>query len=380
MKPNSHAYQRIVIKLGTSVLTGGGRELSPPHMVELARQCAELHYQGYELIICTSGAVAAGRARLAPQTFPATVAAKQMLAAVGQSRLMLMWERFFDIYGIHVGQVLLTHADVESRGRFLNAQDTLHALIEHRIIPIINENDVVATEEIKIGDNDNLSALVTILTGADLLLLLTDQPGLFTADPRDDPDAQLIQEVAVIDDALHALAGSSRSGLGVGGMATKLQAATVARRAGTEVIIAAGHEPNVLLRLASGETLGTRFPALDTLRENRKRWILAGVVNAGHIVIDAGAARALQQRGKSLLPVGVVSVAGDFDRGDTIPIWTVAGTEVARGIARYPSTDLARITGMHSDTIAACLGYTYGAVVVHRNDMILIEPMVNGEW
>ena len=365
-------YKRIVIKLGTSVLTGDGHELSPPHMVELTRQCAELYHQGYELIICTSGAVAAGRARLAPQTFPATVACKQMLAAVGQSRLMLMWERFFDIYGIHVGQILLTHGDVESRNRFLNAQDTLRTLLDYRIVPIINENDAVATDEIKIGDNDNLSALVAVLTGADLLLLLTDQPGLFTADPRDDPDAQLIPEVDVIDDALRALAGGSRSGLGVGGMATKVQAATVARRAGTNVIITSGREDNVLARLIAGEMLGTRFPALDTLRENRKRWVLAGVVNTGHIVVDAGAAHALRRGGKSLLPVGIVAVGGEFDRGDTVPILMVDSGEIARGITRYPSVDLSDIKGLQSNAIAERLGYTYGPVAVHRNDMILL--------
>jgi len=213
----------------TSVLTDGTRRLSPPRMVDLARQCAELQNQGHEVILCTSGAQAAGRDRLDHPELPSTVAAKQMLAAVGQGRLMGMWERFFEIYGLNVGQILLTHGDVASRGRFLNAHDTLQTLIEHRIIPVINENDAVATEEIKIGDNDNLSALVAVLSGADLLILLTDQPGLFTADPREDPEAELITEVRVIDEHLRALAGGSRSGLGVGGMVTKLEAAATAR-------------------------------------------------------------------------------------------------------------------------------------------------------
>ncbi len=369
--------KRVVIKVGTSVLTEGTQKLSDPRMVDLARQCATQYYQGHELILCTSGAIAAGRSRLGHPELSNTVAHKQMLAAVGQSRLMLKWERFFEIYGIHVGQILLTHGDVESRGRFLNAQDTLSALIERRIIPIINENDAVATEEIKIGDNDNLSALVAVLTGADLLILLTDQAGLFTADPREDPNAQLITEVDVIDEALRATAGGSRSGLGIGGMVTKLDAAAVARRAGVEVVIADGGQPNVVERLVKGEALGTRVQALDTPPHNRERWILAGVVSSGSIVVDEGAARALQYKGGSLLPAGISDVRGVFDRGDTVSIIEENGGdgiqgEIARGIARYPSSDLERIKGRQSDQIEAILGYTYGSVAVHRNDMILL--------
>jgi len=372
MRPNNHPYKRIVVKVGTSVLTGGTRNLSLPHMVELVRQCAELHHQGHEVIICSSGAVAVGRARLGFPKLPATVANKQMLAAVGQSRLMLTWERFFEIYSIHIGQILLTHGDVESRHRFLNAQDTMNTLLEHRIIPVINENDAVATDEIKIGDNDNLSALVAILGNADLLIMLTDQPGLFTADPREHPDAQLIHEVDVIDENLLALAGGSRSGLGVGGMATKLQAAAVARRAGVDAVIAAGTEPDVLTRIAGGEALGTHFAALETPPENRKRWILAGVTHTGHIVVDKGAAHALSRRGSSLLPAGILTVNGSFDRGDTISIRSENNGEIARGIIRYTSEDLQQIKGCHSDNIAERLGYTYGAVAVHRNDMIVL--------
>lgn len=370
--------RRIVVKVGTSVLTGGTRQLSPPRMVELARQCAALHQLGHQLILCTSGAIAAGRERLGYPDLPATVATKQMLAAVGQSRLMLMWERFFEIYGVHVGQILLTHGDVESRGRFLNAQDTLQTLIEHGIIPVINENDAVATEEIKIGDNDNLSALVAVLANADLLVLLTDQPGLFTADPREDPEAELISEVHAIDEVLLARAGDSQTGLGVGGMVTKLEAAAIARRAGTEVVIADGAEPEVLARIVAGEAVGTWFRAEETPPENRKRWILAGAVNAGRIIVDAGAARALRYGGRSLLPAGIVAVEGVFDRGDTVSIVEeesqapALAREVARGVTRYPSEDLRRIKGCHSDRIADVLGYTYGAVAVHRNDLILL--------
>lgn len=365
-------YQRIVVKLGTSVLTGGTPKLDHPHMVELVRQCAELYRQGREIVICTSGAIAVGRHRLDFPDIPSTVTNKQMFAAVGQSRLMQMWERYFEIYGIHVGQILLTRADVTNRRRYLNARDTLHTLLEHRIVPVINENDAVATEEIKVGDNDNLSALVSTLAEADLLLLLTDQPGLFTADPRTHPDAQLIPEVHKIDETVKALAGGSVSGLGVGGMATKLQAADVARRAGADVVIAAGSAPNVITRIASGESVGTRFPAIENPLENRKRWIFAGRKPKGCVVIDEGAAQALLKNGRSLLPAGVIAINGSFNRGDTICIEGPDKQELAKGITRYASGDLYQIAGLHSDQIEAKLGYAYGPVVVHRNDLILL--------
>ncbi|MFO7539190.1 MAG: glutamate 5-kinase [Chloroflexota bacterium] len=365
-------YQRIVIKLGTSVLTGGTPYLDRPHLVELVRQCAALHQAGRDIIICTSGAIAVGRARLGFPDLAPTVTNKQMLAAVGQSRLMQTWEQLFEIYGLDVGQVLLTRADVEDRGRFLNARDTLQALLAYRIIPIINENDAVATAEIKVGDNDNLSALVAVLVEADLLMLLTDQPGLFTADPRTNPDAELIREVVEIDETLRRLAGGSISGLGVGGMATKLQAADIARRAGVDVVIAAGQTTNVIGRIAQGNSVGTRFKALAHPLENRKRWILAGPKAAGQVVVDAGAVAALLENGRSLLPAGITAVQGSFQRGDTISILSPAHKEVARGISRYGSGDLEQIRGCHSDDIAGRLGYAYGPVAVHRNDLILL--------
>lgn len=365
-------YQRIVVKLGTSVLTGGTPQLDHPHMVELVRQCAELYRQGKDIIICTSGAIAVGRHRLGFPDIPNTVANKQMFAAVGQSRLMQMWERYFEIFGIHVGQILLTRADVTNRNRYLNARDTLQTLLDNRIVPVINENDAVATEEIKVGDNDNLSALVSTLAEADLLLLLTDQPGLFTADPRTNPNAQLIPEVSKIDEAVKALAGGSVSGLGVGGMATKLQAADVARRAGADVVIAAGRAPNVIDRIARGESVGTRFPALENPLENRKRWIFAGRKPRGCVMIDGGAAKALLENGRSLLPAGITAITGSFDRGDTICIQGPDKQELARGITRYSSSDLHLIAGLHSEQIEARLGYAYGPVAVHRNDLILL--------
>ena len=363
--------KRIVVKLGTSVLTGGSPRLYRPQMVEIARQCSILRQAGHEIVICSSGAVAAGREALNFPTLPPTVTSKQMLAAVGQSRLMQVWGSLFDIYQQHVGQVLLTRADVDSRSRYLNARDTLHALLEQGIIPIINENDAVATEEIKVGDNDNLSALVAVLVEADYLYLLTDQEGLFTADPRSDPTAQLISVVQKIDHSVWSIAGGSVTGLGVGGMVTKLQSAETATRAGIDVIIASGKEPNIVTRLAHDEPIGTRFVAQENRLENRHRWLLAGSKPVGKLVVDQGAMRALIDQGRSLLPIGITSVEGEFQRGDTVAICNLQGTEIARGIVRYASDALDQIKQSQSHEIQEKLGYTYGNTAVHRNDMII---------
>jgi glutamate 5-kinase len=364
--------KRIVVKLGTSVLTGGGKQLDRARMVELVRQCAELYHQGHDIVVCSSGAIATGRAHLGFPKLPPTIISKQLFAAVGQPRLMLQWERFFDIYNIRVGQILLTRADVENRQRYLNARDALSALLEQRIVPVVNENDALATEEIKVGDNDNLSALVATLVNADLLLILTDIAGLYDADPRTHPDAQLIAEVHRIDDALRAVAGGTSTGLGVGGMTTKLTAANVAMHAGVDVVVAAGKEPNVVLRVAAGELVGTRFHALESRPESRKRWILAGPKPAGRLVVDDGAARALCQRGRSLLPAGIVAVEGRFDRGDTVTILDQQRVELARGLTAYGSADLAQIAGGKSTEIAERLGYTYGDAAIHRNNLVLL--------
>lgn len=372
MTPTSTHYKRIVVKLGTSVLTGGARQLDRARMIELVRQCAELYHQGHDIVICTSGAIAAGRAHLDFPKLPPTIVSKQLLASVGQIRLMLLWEHFFDIYGIRVGQILLTRADVENRHRYLNARDTFTALIENRIVPVVNENDALATEEIKVGDNDNLSALVATLSSAELLLILTDQPGLFTADPRVDPAAQLIPEVHRIDETLRATAGGTSTGLGVGGMVTKLSAANIARHAGIDVIIAAGQEPNVIVRAARGEQVGTRFVALESRPESRKRWILAGPKPAGMVVVDDGASRAICERGRSLLPAGIVEIEGKFERGDTITIIDKARHELARGLTAYGSSDLRQIAGAKSNEIAERLGYTYGDEAIHRNNLVIL--------
>lgn len=365
-------YQRIVIKFGTSVLTGGTPNLDRPRMMHLVGQCAELYRQGHKVILVSSGAIAVGRQCLKIENLSDTISVKQMLAAVGQSRLMQVWEQFFDIYDIHVGQILLTREDVESRSRYLNARDTLEALLDHNVVPIFNENDAVGTDEIRLGDNDYLSALVTLLSDADLLVMLTDQPGLFTADPRIDPNAQLIPEVKDIDKIADFQVGNTHTGLGTGGMITKLKAADYARRAGADVVIAAGITHNVISRIVSGESVGTRFPAKVTPLESRKRWILAGSIPTGALTIDEGAVRALKQSGRSLLPAGILSIDGSFHRGDTVRIQSPEQKELARGIVRYSSNDLALIKGHQSEEITDILGYFYGAVAVHRNDLILL--------
>ena len=368
-------YERIVIKLGTSVLTGGSKYLHRPGLVNLVRQCADLHKEGCELILCSSGAIAAGREKLGFPQLDDALAVRQMLAAVGQSRLMYIWETLFDIYSIHVGQVLLTRADIQDRQRFLNAQDALRELINHNIIPIINENDAVATAEIKVGDNDNLSALAAVLAESQLLILLTDQPGLFTADPRSNPDAELIPEVHTIDQTLQNQAGGSISGLGVGGMATKLQAADLARRAGIEVVIAAGSAPDVICRIANGESVGTRFPALQSPLEQRKRWIFARSLPAGTICVDDVGAAEIREHGGGLLPLHVSSVNGDFQRGDAILITDGNGADIARGIVRYDRAELERIKGCNPEQVDDILGYGSGPAV-HKNDLI---PLYEGE-
>lgn len=361
----------LVVKLGTSVLTRGTRALDRAHMVEIVRQCALARSAGHTVILVTSGAVAAGREHLGYPDLPPGVASKQLLAAVGQSRLIQIWEQLFSLYRLHIGQMLLTRADLEDRERFLNARDMLQALLDNGIIPVINENDAVATVRVKVGDNDNLSALAAILARADLLLLLTDQHGLYTADPRTHCDATLIPCVEQVDDRVRTLAGGSVSGLGTGGMWTKVQAAEVATRAGVDVIIASGDNPALIGRVLAGEPTGTLFRASQSPLENRKRWIF-GAPPAGELVIDQGAARALCRGKRSLLPAGITAVRGSFARGEVVRILDPAGTDLAHGVVRYNSDSLVRIMGSHSGTIESLLGYAYGPVAVHRDDLIML--------
>lgn len=366
---------RLVVKLGTSVLTAGSDRLNRPYMVNLARQVAALRAQSVQVALVSSGAVAAGKERLGavPAKARANVPLKQMFAAVGQSRLMHLYEQLFEIYGLQVAQALLTRDDLRDRRRYLNARNTLTLCLERGIVPIINENDAVVTAEIRVGDNDNLSAMVAGLIDADLLIILTDIPGLYSADPRADPAAELIAEVPLIDERIWSMAGGAGSARGTGGMFTKIQAADLATRSGTNVVIASGAEPDVILRIAGGERLGTSFPCAVSEVEARKRWILAETARHSRIMVDPGAVAALTSQGKSLLPAGVAAVEGDFDRGQTVRIYSQDGREIARGLTQYRAADLRLIKGLRSTQIGEILGYDYGPEVVHRDDMVMIR-------
>ncbi len=379
-------YHRVVIKLGTSTLTAGTYKLSAPRLVELTRQVATLHATGCEVVLVSSGAIAAGKEMLAALSrdgngtinprnpeIARDVPAKQMLAAIGQPRLMALYVQIFELYGLMAGQVLLTHADLTDRKRYLNSRNTLKALLKQCVIPVVNENDTVATEEIRVGDNDNLSALVSNLVDADLLILLTDQAGLYTSDPRKDIHARLIELVseAQIPEALWQAAGGSSGELGTGGMVTKLQAADLARRSGATVVIAQGSEEDVVIRLVQGERLGTTFLPVSSTTDSRKRYILTGGRSSGKLTVDDGAAHALRNGG-SLLPVGVTNSDGHFERGDTVRVLAGDGKELARGLVNYATTDLRRILGVQSDQIESILGYDYGEEVIHRDNMVVL--------
>lgn len=368
---DGNGKKTIVLKFGTSVLTQGSPKLNRPHILNIVRQCAQLQQEGYRVIIVTSGAMAAGRHYLKQPQLPPTIASKQLLAAVGQSQLIQTWEQLFEIYDIYIGQMLLTRADLEDRERFLNARDTLNALLDNNIIPIINENDAVATAEIKVGDNDNLSALVAILANADQLYLLTDQQGLFDSDPRANPEAKLIPEVDKITAHIRSISGGSVSGLGTGGMSTKITAADIATRSGIETIIAPGSRQNVIVELAHGEVIGTKFHALLSPLQSRKQWLFAAP-SAGVLVVDNGAESAVLEKNRSLLPAGIVRIEGRFSRGEVVKIRTLQGNDIAIGVARYNSDALELIKGKQSAEIATLIGYEYGSVAIHRDDMVVL--------
>ncbi len=363
---------RIIVKLGTSVLTNETTRLSRQRMLEVIQQVAQLYNDGHEMVIVSSGAQAAGRERLNYPELGKSLPARQMLSAVGQGRLMQIYGEMFDIFEIVVGQVLLTRDDLGDRQRYLNARDTMITLIEKRIVPIINENDTIATEEIRVGDNDNLSALVANVLDADLLIILTDQPGLYTADPRRDATAELIPVIERIDDKTIAMAGGAGTTLGTGGMATKIEAAQLASRSGVTTVIAAGREKSVLVRIVDGEQVGTRFEKNVTHLESRKRWLLAEKPH-GTLTVDAGAARKLLTGGVSLLPVGVTAVKGEFTRGEHLAVVNPEGRKIAHGLTNYNSADVQRLCGIKSRHITEVLGYTYGDAIIHRNNLILLK-------
>lgn len=365
-------YRRMVVKIGTSTLTQGTRTIQYPCIVELARQICAIQDENCQVVLVSSGAITAGKEALGYSNLVKQIPTKQMLAAVGQPRLMAIYEQVFSMYGIRVGQVLLTRTDITNRKSYINARGTLESLLSNQILPIINENDTIATEEIGIGDNDNLSALVATMLEADILVLLTDIDGIYDGNPAGGK-AQLIREIrsAEIPQAVWNAVGGSMSGLGTGGMVTKVEAAEIARRSGTTVVIANGEE-NILMQVSMGQNPGTWiYPSVDTL-ESRKRYLLASAMKGCGVQIDVGAQKALL-KGGSLLPVGVINVRGEFQRGDAIYIFNVDKITCALGRCAYSSNEIEQIKGLHTDQIEQHLGYIYTDEVIHHDDLVLLQ-------
>ena len=368
-------YRRIIVKLGTSLLTGGSDCLNEETMSMLVSQLARLHGQGIELLVVSSGAVAAGRYRLGTNVKRKDIPYKQVLASVGQGLLMNIYDQLFGRHDITVAQALLTKADLSDRSGYLNARNTLLALLELRVICIVNENDVVAVDEIqgaKFGDNDNLSAMVANLVDADLLLILSDIEGLYTADPHLHPEARLIPLVDKIDSEVEGLVTNAAGALGTGGMATKLEAAKLATSSGVTVVIADGRQPDNILKAVAGKKVGTRFLPQASKLESRQRWMLSGLSTKGKLVVDSGAVTALKKNNKSLLAAGILEVEGKFECGDIVNLCDFDGTRLGCGITNYSSADIMAIKGTHSKDIATNLGYDYGAEVVHRNNLVML--------
>lgn len=363
---------RIIVKVGSSLVTNEGRGLDHGAIARWAAQIAALRGLGKEVVLVSSGAIAEGMLRLGMAARPHDIHELQACAAVGQMGLAQIYETSFAAHGVKTAQVLLTHADLADRERYLNARATLTTLLRLGVVPIINENDTVVTDEIKFGDNDTLGALVANLIEADALVILTDQRGLYSADPRKDPAATLIARAPAGDPALEAMAGGAGSSIGRGGMLTKVLAARRAARSGAHTVIAWGREPDVLTRLASGEAIGTQLEAATTRLTARRQWMVDHLHTSGEVVLDAGAVQKLTQEGKSLLPIGVVAVRGEFGRGQVITCVGEDGVPVARGLTSYTASEVRRIMRHSSSEIEAILGYIEGPELVHRDNLVLL--------
>ena len=363
--------RRIVVKVGSSLVTDEGRGLDAEAIGLWCSQLAQLVQDGREVIMVSSGAIAEGMKRLGWSSRPKAIHELQAAAAVGQMGLVQVYESKLRERGIGSAQVLLTHADLADRERYLNARSTLLTLIQLGVVPVINENDTVVNDEIKFGDNDTLGALVANLVEADLLIILTDQKGLFTADPRKDPLATLVQEAQAGDPALEAMAGGAGSSIGRGGMLTKILAAKRAAGSGASTVIAWGREPDALLRLSRGEPIGTLLVAQTAKNQARKQWIADHLQMRGSVTVDAGAVVKVRDEGKSLLPIGMTSVQGEFSRGDVIAVRDDRGLEIARGLANYTSAEARLICGKSSAEFERLLGYTGEPEMLHRTNLVL---------
>ena len=372
MKSALQNASRIIIKVGSSLVTNDGRGLDSAAIARWALQIAALRVLGKEVVLVSSGAIAEGMLRLGFARRPTDIHELQACAAVGQMGLAQMYESSFRAHGLGTAQVLLTHADLADRERYLNARSTLTTLLRFGVVPIINENDTVVTDEIKFGDNDTLGALVANLIEADALVILTDQHGLFSADPRKDPQATLIAEGQAGDPALEAMAGGAGSSIGSGGMLTKILAAKRAARSGAHTIIAWGRDSDVLVRLANGEAIGTLLTAQTGRMTARKQWMTDHLHTAGRVTLDAGAVQKLTCEGKSLLPIGVIKVSGEFGRGAVITCLCENGMAVARGLSNYTSGEARRIIGKPSSEIEKLLGFLEGPELIHRDNLVLL--------
>ncbi len=364
--------RRIVVKVGSSILASVEEGLRYEVFSHLTREISELKRQGYEIVLVSSGAIAAGMEKLGYKTRPQSITQKQATAAVGQSRLIHIYENYFSRYQQMVAQILLTHDDLSHRRRFLNARNTLLTLLGLGIIPIINENDTVVVDEIKVGDNDNLSALVTNLIEADLLIILTDIEGICDRDPRSHPDAKCISLIEDVDAEMEEVMGETRSQMSVGGMASKIQAARKASRFGIPTVVACGTKKDVLRQILKGKEVGTLILPKERSMSSRKHWIAFNLKPKGDLIVDEGAKRAIVQKGKSLLPSGVLEVKGAFDRGDAVSCVGPRGKEFARGLVNYSLQELEKIKGHRTVEIEKILGYKYSDEVIHRDDLVVL--------
>ena len=364
--------RRIVVKVGSSILASVEKGLHYEVFSNLTKEISDLKHQGYEIVLVSSGAIAAGMEKLGYKTRPQTITQKQATAAVGQTRLMNIYENYFSRFQQMVAQVLLTHDDLSHRRRFLNARNTLLTLLELGIIPIINENDTVVVEEIKLGDNDNLSALITNLIGADLLIILTDMEGLCDSDPRRNPNARCISLVEDVDVDLDGVTGETTSEMSVGGMISKVQAARKASRFGIPTVVARGTRERILHQILKGKEMGTLILPKGEALSSRKHWIAFTLKPKGDVVVDEGAKKAIVQKGKSLLPSGVVKVRGAFHRGDLVSCLGPRSKEFARGLINYSASELEKIKGLRSEQIEMTIGYKYSDEVIHRDDLVVL--------
>ena len=364
--------RRWVVKIGSAMLTAGGKGLDKDGFTTWVDQMADWLEQGNELVLVSSGAVAEGMSRMGITTRPTALHELQAVAAVGQMGLVKAWESCFARRDRPTAQVLLTHDDLTNRVRYLNARSTLNTLLKMGAVPVVNENDTVANEELRFGDNDTLAALVANLVQADLLILLTDQDGLYSADPRSNPEAKLIEQAEAMDESLDAMAGEGSGKLGRGGMQTKVRAARLAARSGTPTVIASGALANGLARISRGENIGTLLTAAQNADAARKQWLAGHLQVKGHLVLDDGAVKVLRNSGKSLLPVGVLSVSGSFRRGEVVSCVDYNGFEIARGLVNYGAEEATKIIGKGSDKIETILGYIDDEELIHRDNLVLV--------